>query len=173
MRSARDSQCIVSSSDLIVVVEDVLVQVDLKAELAGAQGEALGDQRAGLLGLAVHRGVLDLWTTVETCVMAGTAAQCWKFRARLSSRYSRTRFSIIVVSKCDLFVSHIACFSEILIHNRPSLSLTANLGLRPAYLADDHGDGGALVRLLFVIVSHVALHLIGDTKWLALWRAKH
>ena len=49
-------------SDLVAVIEDVLIQVDLKAELAGAEREALGDERAGLLGLPVDGRVLDLRT---------------------------------------------------------------------------------------------------------------
>ena len=47
-------------SDLIAVVEDVPVQVDLETELAGAEGEALGDEGARLLGLAVEGRILDL-----------------------------------------------------------------------------------------------------------------
>ena len=42
------------------MVEDVPVQVDLEAELAGAEGEALGDEGAGLLGLAVDGRKLNL-----------------------------------------------------------------------------------------------------------------
>ena len=52
-------------ADLIVMVEHVLVQVDLEAEFAGAEREALRDECAGLLGLTVHGSVLDLRTTAD------------------------------------------------------------------------------------------------------------